>query len=430
MKKWQSLLLILSFCSCASQKTAQNPDELVCIQIVDRNGMAETISAPERLQPYQKLNFQEPQPYKQVLRIFTKDTEGKSRSKITNYHPNGSAWQYLEAKDTRANGKFLEWHPNGKLKIEATILEGPADLSATAQKDWVFDGICRVWDEDGNLSAEISYVKGALEGENKYYHANGNLSKILPYAKDTLHGELCSYFENGKLLAKTFYDKGEKTGPSLGFWENENPSFIESYEKNKLVTGIYWDRQNNPIAEVQKGSGFKSMLTESADLLMVEIQNGFPEGKVEQFNSDEELVREYHVKNGQKQGEEIVYYLENEKKAITANGKPLPKLLLHWDQDFISGTVKTWYDSGKPESQKEMRQNKKNGMSCSWYEDGSVMFIEEYENDKLLEGSYFRFREKTPCSKVTSGSGTATLFEGKNGHFIRKVNYVNGLPQE
>lgn len=427
MKKWFFFLSLLSACSTSKMNTK---DDLCCIQIIDRNGVSETIGMEERLASYQKMDFHHPQPYRQVLRIFHKDEEGKSGFKLTSYHTNGQLWQYLEGKDTRAYGNYLEWHPNGTLKIEAFVIEGPADLTVAAQKDWLFDGVCRVWDEEGKKTAQIPYAMGFLEGVSIHYYPSGQISKTVPYIKDEIQGEVCLFRESGGLFSKTFYEKGKKHGPSLGYWENEASSFIENYEEGSLITGLYWDSQGEKIAEVQNGEGIKACVEEGGGLMLVEIQNGKQEGKVQVFTKEGELSRLYHVKQGKMQGEEIYYFLARDTKALTPTGSPLAKLLLTWDTDLLQGTIKSWYPNGRLESQKEMHRNKKNGTNCAWYEEGSLMFVEEYEQDKLIQGSYFKPKDSEPVSKITLGNGEATLFDGKNGKFLRKIIYINGRPQE
>ena len=55
------------------------------------------------------------------------------------------------------------------------------------------------------------------------------------------------------------------------------------------------------------------------------------------------------------------------------------------------------------------------------------MFIEEYEDDKLVKAQYFRNGKHAPESFVVAGKGTATLFNPE-GNFIRKVFYNDGIP--
>jgi len=153
-------------------------------------------------------------------------------------------------------------------------------------------------------------------------------------------------------------------------------------------------------------------------------ENGIPEGLVKIFSEVGELKQSYYEKEGKKTGEEISYYLESEGAA------PLTKkLVIHWDEDTIHGTVKTFYPNSKQERQKEFSRNQKNGMCFSWYENGDLMLLEEYEKNILVKGSYYEKASSDPISKVEKGTGATTLND-KEGTLTRKVRYKKGEPEE
>ena len=76
-----------------------------------------------------------------------------------------------------------------------------------------------------------------------------------------------------------------------------------------------------------------------------------------------------------------------------------------------------------------MSQNRKNGVSTAWYEDGSLMLVEKYENDFLIEGKYYKKGEREPVTEVFEGNGKVTLFDEK-GNFIKSIKYINKIPQD
>src|SRR3972149_7346238 len=90
------LCLLFLFLAGCKERTDRDQTDLVSMQIIDRNGFSETIGSKERLSPYKKVDFLSSQPYQKVLRVFAKNHEGKSRSALSSYHPNGHIWQYLE----------------------------------------------------------------------------------------------------------------------------------------------------------------------------------------------------------------------------------------------------------------------------------------------------------------------------------------------
>ena len=158
------ILLLTLFSSCSHQTKASNDSSLISIQVIDRNGFSETISAKDRLTRFQTTDFKQPQPYQKVLRVFGKNIDGKTPSVITSYHSNGYLWQYLEISNGRAHGTYCEYHFNGNQKMKLHIIEGIPELSDSALKSWVFDGINQVWDENENLIAELSYEIGSMQG--------------------------------------------------------------------------------------------------------------------------------------------------------------------------------------------------------------------------------------------------------------------------
>ena len=152
---------------------------------------------------------------------------------------------------------------------------------------------------------------------------------------------------------------------------------------------------------------------------LVQIQQGFAQGGVKQFTEKGNLSSTYHIKNGKKSGTEIVYYSPTE---ATGN---LTKLSIDWDEGRIHGSVKTWYKDGQMQSQREFCRNKKMGPSLSWYRNGSLMLVEEYDQDKLVKGQYYKKNALDSVSSVINGTGVAQLYD-ENGVFLRKISYIKG----
>lgn len=386
------------------------------INIIDRNGITETISEKNRLKPFQSTDFLSPQPYQKVLRIFARNKKGDVHSHITSYHPNGQIKQYLEAVNNRAFGRYRQWHPNGQLKIDSTVIGGIADLNTHAETDWLFDGKNLAWDEEGHLLAEISYKKGELEGEARYFHLDGKVWKISPYSKNVLHGTEKIYLPNGTLFQTTNYVKGNKEGASLKYWNSSELAAEELYQKGLLIEGKYFDREGKIISQIHRGFGFKALFGKEFVQEFQEYKNGIHEGLVKIFDGEGKVASTYFVKNGEKDGDQTDFYKSG-----------LPKLRISWQEGIMQGLVKTWYENGSIESQKELVQNKKNGLSTAWYANGQLMLAEEYENEKLIKGDYFRAGEKIPVSKIENGKGIATLFDAR-GNFTKKITYNEGKP--
>jgi antitoxin component YwqK of YwqJK toxin-antitoxin module len=360
-----------------------------------------------------------------VLRIYARSSKGNIRSVVTTYHENGNPKQFLEILNARANGNYYEWHENGHMSVMSRVIGGTADVTPLAEKSWLFDGPSYAWDEEEHQIAEINYSQGSLEGITTYFHPNGQIWKRIPYFKNQLDGTIEIYRDNGELLQQMSYCQGQKHGSSIRYWDCQKLASQEEYTRGKLVNGQYFDKQGTQIAEVKNGTGYRAIFAKDSIQELQEFNDGSLEGEVKVFNQEGRLKRIYHVKNGIKHGEEVEYY----DSFFASNTTPLqPKLSFYWYEGKVQGMVKTWYPSGVLESQKEMANNAKSGVLSAWYRDGTLMLFEEYDNDKLVRGEYFKKDERVPASQVAEGKGTVTIFDA-DGHFVQRILYANGKPE-
>ncbi|EPP34717.1 MORN repeat variant family protein [Chlamydia ibidis] len=392
---------------------------LTGVNIIDRNGLSETICSKEKLKKYAKINFLAPQPYQKVMRMY-KNAKGESVACLTTYYANGQIHQYLECLNNRACGRYREWHSNGKIKIQAEVIGGIADLHPSAESGWLFDGITLAHNDEGILEAAISYEKGLLEGVSFYYHPNGQVWKECPYRKGKAHGEFLTFTQEGDLLKKQCYENGQKHGVSIRCSEGSDVVLSkEEYNKGSLVTGCYLDCEAKKIvSQVINGNGVQSIYGKHAVVETRTFSRGEQKGEVIVFDSlGENIVQTYFVVDGVKHGEECFFYPGSDK----------PRLLLTWNQGILQGTVKTWYPNGNLESCKELVNNKKSGLLTLYYPEGEIMATEEYDNELLVKGEYFRPGDRYPYAKVDKGCGTAVFFTS-SGTVIKKIPYQDGKP--
>ncbi|MGR3912168.1 MAG: hypothetical protein QRY71_02520 [Candidatus Rhabdochlamydia sp.] len=418
MMNYVYFTLLMVLCSCSSRMSA--PESLTSIQLLDRNGFSETISIKDRLALYETNNFEEPQPYQKVTRVYGKASHGKTTSKITTYHTNGLLWQYLEITSGRAHGNYQEWHPNGQLKIQAYVIEGTPDLSEVAQMTWVFEGDSLVFDEEGHLLARIPYQQGKLEGISTYYFPSSRIQKEIPYHNHEIHGLLKVYDQEGSCLEKTSYVSGLKHGPSLIYSPLGDLQSEELYEKGLLSQGSYFSSLGVLSTAVQKGEGVKSLYQEGKLISEITYHQGKIEGVIKEFDSEGRAIHLYTLKNGLKEGEEWFYTLINQEL--------YPKLMITWRQNKLSGPTLTWHINGKMESQREFFNNQKQGSAFAWFKEGPLMLMEEYQDNLLIKGSYFNPLDPDPVSTVEKGCGIVTLFD-ESGHITHQISYEKGVPQ-
>lgn len=417
------LLFALFFFSCSHRKKELAAPTLVSVQFIDRNGFNETVSIQEKLKKYSEINFLDPQPYKKVVRLFEKNKQGKNLSYVSSYHDNGLIWQYLEVVNGRANGKYREWHPNGKIKIESVVVEGIGDLSEESISTWVFDEESLIYDEEGNLISKFFYEKGVLSKEALYFFKNGLIQKRTYFEKNLEEGIEQHFDDSGAVVGEVCYHSGIKEGSSNFNKCKMHPAYQENYKKGLLIEGQYLDFEGKLVSKIEHGSGFKHEYRDGVLFQIIEYKNGKVDGLIKHFSEEGELLTQYFMKDGEKHGEEVLFY----SKAFLDKDVLRPKLSITWQQGKIHGKVKTWFSSGKLESEKEFHNNKKNGTSLAWYESGELMLLEEYEEDTLVCGTYRKKGEKIPVSLVEKGEGTATLYDS-SGIFLMKIHYKKGIP--
>ncbi len=411
MKKYLLVLLLLAGCHHKNG----DESELMTLHTVDRNGFSETISSKDRLNLHRKNDFLSPQPFQRVVRIFSRDQEGKTPSIMTSYHENGQLWQYLEIANGRAFGVYREWYENGQPRLETYVVEGLGDLSESAQEGWIFHGTTQAFDKTGNLLASFEYDKGLLHGQGIKYHPNGCIGQTIQYAHGEIHGALITYDDVGNQISEMTYCRGKREGEFVFKGTQVVPCYEEEYENGFLMKGLYYDFEGDEVASIQNGFGMKPYYQNGILLQLQEYQAGKPEGEVKSFSEKGLLTAKYYLHEWKKHGLETLYHKESD----------VPMIEMMWYEDEIHGMVKTFYPDRTLESQKEMFHNEKHGPSIAWYRDGNLMLMEEYENDTLVKGTYYKKGEKLPISSIENGSGVATLFD-LDGIFLKRITYHEG----
>ena len=387
------------------------------MNIVTHANLTETITSTERLKEYAKRDFLGPQPYKKVMRIFNRDSQGSTKSLITSYYENGQIQQYLECVNGRACGLYLEWYSNGLQKTQAHLLSGQADIDEKSFISWSFDGDCNTFDEQGNITALYHYDGGVLQGNSETFYPDGQKRSTTSYKNGLKDGIEMFYAKDGSLIQTVTYAEDLRNGTATGYSPLKSILWNEEYRGDYLHQAEYFSSNNTLLSSVIEGNGTRCVYDEGVVIGKEEIKNGQPDGCTELYDEEGCIERKYEVHDGVKNGIETRYYA----------GTSIPRISIQWRNGVVHGTVKTWYDTGVLESQREISQNLKNGVSMGWYKDGSIMLVEEYVSDKLTRGQYMKKGENDPISRIEDGCGIATLFD-INGTVVEKIQYKDGRP--
>lgn len=102
------------------------------------------------------------------------------------------------------SGDFKSYYPDGKIKIEMTLIDG------------MKDGVVKVYFENGELNEIRSFKKNIMHGDWITYNENKIKVAEAHYIDGKKHGKWFIWDDGGSLIYELEYTMGEKTG----IWKN------------------------------------------------------------------------------------------------------------------------------------------------------------------------------------------------------------------
>lgn len=162
-------------------------------------------------------------------------------------HNNGNLWMYLEYMNGFSVGIDTIYHENGNINLIR---------SHDTQGLGMEDGTWKMFDENGTIMWEKSYVMGAEDGESRYYFPDTSIWKIehwkvgkldgvkqeyypnspnhqmkkeVNYKDGKFHGKYITYFEDGKVESEQQYKMGKKDGLSRYYYPSGDLFYQESH---------------------------------------------------------------------------------------------------------------------------------------------------------------------------------------------------------
>lgn len=392
-----------------------NKENLVYLQLVDRNGYVKTVDDKKELQNYQKSSANRISSHQKIVKQYDFDKRGC----VLLYHDNGVLAERIQTKDSRAFGEYVKYSKDGVILVKSTVMEGTGDLTDKAKKTWVFDQKSDVYDEEGNVVCEILYKNGRREGTTTHYYSDGEVQRTIPFVNGKVHGEEKAFDKDQKIIQSFMYTDGVLDGKAFSKGNKSTGDFSEEYREGKIIDGQYYDIQGNLIAKIEGGEGERPFYEHGHLVSKKQYQHGQVCGLVTIFAKNGTVASTYEERDGLKNGEEVIFYYHQK------GMQSVKRLLISWKDGVIHGKVISWYPNGALESEKEMCDHKKEGSQMCWYLDSSLMMVEQYQNDRVVSGKYYRKGDSVPISRVIDGSGKAHIYD-KDGILLRKVSYYNG----
>lgn len=117
------------------------------------------------------------------------------------------------------NGLFTSYYENGRKKTTANYVNR------------VIEGESVYWFKNGNKKSVSNYIKGKKEGEETQWYQNGNTKSVTNYKNGRIEGNVSRWYENGtKKLEEVCVYKTEK-----------GPSDTSTFTTSEYQINQFWD---------------------------------------------------------------------------------------------------------------------------------------------------------------------------------------------
>ena len=140
---------------------------------------------------------------------------GKSKC----YYSNGELSDEVNFIDGKMQGKWIYWHENGRKNSEENYRDGK------------LNGSSKSWNMNGNLIRDKNYKDGNPNGKWTFWHRNGQIEKIENYKDGEIHGNLTIWYANGQIQSDGNYIDGKKDGKWIN-WNQKGQITSEKHIKN------------------------------------------------------------------------------------------------------------------------------------------------------------------------------------------------------
>lgn len=264
---------------------------------------------------------------------------------------------------------FMVVERNGKpTKVEAWYynsgaLSGLGDARRDAAGKAFNEGFWQVFDNQGNLEGEGSFLNGEMNGAWRYYHADGALLRECSYdAQGKLNGAYKQYYDNGKLEIEATYRAGEPTGPAKLYHRCGALREERSYNDAGQMEGAFV--RYHPNGQVQQRGSYRG-------------DKG--EGALADFYADGTPEAEVTMVAGQQQGPITSYYAGPGKrvefKSTVVQGE-------------LNGPYTSYHPGGQVREQGSYTKGKRTGAWKTFYADGKLSEEKTYDAQGKLHGVY------------------------------------------
>jgi len=116
------------------------------------------------------------------------------------YYRNGKLEQQTSFKAGKRDSAYVEFHPTGTRRLEATYRDG------------IRQGPFKTYYDDGEVAQEGAFENDEPTGELTYYHPDGSVRLKTTLVKGQPNGPLKALYPDGKTQAEINYENGQPNG--------------------------------------------------------------------------------------------------------------------------------------------------------------------------------------------------------------------------
>ncbi len=256
---------------------------------------------------------------------------------------------------------------NGVLQGKFKMLNKLGQITGELNyKDGKLDGLQTYYYSDGAKFEEVTYSNGIKNGIYKEYYKNGNLKSEATFKNDVLDGEGFSYFMNGGKRCVRPIKEGKLTGLSVCYYPNGTKQSEYEYLNDKL------------------------------------------NGKAIDYNEQGDIISSYYYLDGLLNGEAITYYdgkiissqtnydkgyAVQSYKEFYENGQPKKEFLLNGTK---VDKVIEYHPNGKMQSETFYDNKEQTDKYVYYNESGEKYFEERYRNGKVRAGYQYTKNNTEP----------------------------------
>ena len=102
--------------------------------------------------------------------------------------------------------------------------------------------------ENGKLKLQADYRNGSLHGEVINWDDKENITSTVNYSYGKLHGKWTRFYKSSIIMHEVYYSYDKKNGYEIWYYENGNKKSKALYKEGLLIDGPYkWDINGTKI---------------------------------------------------------------------------------------------------------------------------------------------------------------------------------------